>query len=168
MAVQTFQIPKFDISTTSTTSFDLINGNNESTTFNVMPYAGTVKRILIGHILDIGSGEVAVRRFVNGANPVIPGTPIPYTGSPGPFTEKIVANVAFDKDDGLKIEFLGDPVKEYWWGKSETDEGINVKEGDTVIFLPHSDIPLEYDMHQSLNKKYYRVQRKELLSIYLN
>ena len=74
------------------------------------------------------------------------------------------------KHDPLKgrIAFLGDPVKEYWWGNNETDEGINVNKGDTVIFLPHSDIPLEYDMHQSLKEKYYRVQRKELLSIYLN
>ena len=45
---------------------------------------------------------------------------------------------------------------------------LHVEKGDTVIFLPHSDIPLEYDMHQSLKEKYYRVQRKELLSIYLN
>ena len=74
------------------------------------------------------------------------------------------------KHDPLKgrIAFLGDSVKEYWWGNNETDEGINVNKGDTVIFLPHSDIPLEYDMHQSLKEKYYRVQRKELLSIYLN
>ena len=110
MAVQTFQIPFFNISTTSTTSFDLINGPNNSTTFNVMPYAGIVKRILVGHNNDIGNGAVAVRRFVNGFTPEIPGTPIPYTGTAGVFTEKIIANVAFDKDDGLKIEFSGDGV----------------------------------------------------------
>lgn len=67
-----------------------------------------------------------------------------------------------------KIAHVGVPVKEYWWGNDQTDNGIEVEEGDTVIFLPHSDIPLEYEMHQSLKKKYYRVQRKELLSIYLN
>ena len=74
------------------------------------------------------------------------------------------------KHDPLKgeIAHIGNPVKEYWWGKNETDAGIDVEKGDTVIFLPHSDIPLEYDMHQSLKEKYYRVQRKELLSIYLN
>tara|TARA_R110000751_G_scaffold262043_2_gene361289 strand:+ start:1117 stop:1803 length:687 start_codon:yes stop_codon:yes gene_type:complete len=72
--------------------------------------------------------------------------------------------------DPLKgeIAFLGDPVKEYFWGNDETDEGIDVKKGDVVIYLPHSDIPLEYNMHQSLDEKYFRVQRKELLSIYLN
>jgi len=110
MAIQTFQIPKFDVSTTSTTSFDLINGPNNSNTYNVMPYAGTVKRILIGHNNDIGNGEVAIRRFVNGVSPEIPGIPIPYTGTAGPFTEKITANVAFDKDDGLSVEFKGDGV----------------------------------------------------------
>lgn len=66
-----------------------------------------------------------------------------------------------------KIKHVGAPVKQYFF-PGETDEGINVKEGDTVIFLPHSDIPLEYPMHQSLTEKYFRVQRKELLSIYLN
>jgi len=67
-----------------------------------------------------------------------------------------------------EIAFLGDPVKEYWWGNNETDEGIDVEKGDTVIFLHNSDITLEYDFHQRLNEKHYRVQRKELLSIYLN
>jgi len=110
MPVQTFQIPKFDISTTSTTVFDLINGPNQSTTFNVMPYAGIVKRILIGHDQDVGNGEVRIARFPNGVGPQIPGTPIPYTGTAGTFTEKIDANVSFDKDDGLLVEFLGDGV----------------------------------------------------------
>jgi len=110
MAIQTFQIPKFTISNSSTTSFDLINGINQSTTFNVMPYAGIVKRLLITHALDIGSGNVAIRRFPNGSGSSIPGIQIPYTGSAGPFTEKITTNVAFDKDDGLMVEFLGDGV----------------------------------------------------------
>jgi hypothetical protein len=64
-----------------------------------------------------------------------------------------------------RIVHLGDQVEKYIFG-SETDAGIYVKKGDIVIFLPNSDIPLEYHMHQSLDKKYYRVQRKELLSLY--
>ena len=66
-----------------------------------------------------------------------------------------------------EIVYAGEPVEEYFYG-SESDDGIDVKPGDQVIFLPHSDIPLEYPMHQSLNEKYFRVQRKELLSIYQN
>ena len=66
-----------------------------------------------------------------------------------------------------EIAFAGDPVEKYYYG-SETDAGIDVKVGDKVIFLPESDIPVEYPMHQSLEQKYFRVQRKELLSIYLN
>ena len=66
-----------------------------------------------------------------------------------------------------EIVHIGEPVEEYFYG-SETDEGIDVKPGDTVIFLPHSDIPLEYPMHKSLDQTYFRAQRKELLSIYQN
>jgi hypothetical protein len=66
-----------------------------------------------------------------------------------------------------EIAFCGEPVEQYFYG-SETDEGVNVKVGDKVVFLPHSDIPVEYPMHQSLEQKYFRVQRKELLSIYIN
>lgn len=66
-----------------------------------------------------------------------------------------------------EIEHIGSPVKKYWYGtETDTDSGIEVEKGDLVAFLPHSDIPLEYPMHQSLNKKYYRAQRKELLGIY--
>jgi len=65
-----------------------------------------------------------------------------------------------------EIAYLGKPVKEYYYGKHEADSGIEVEKGQLVAFLPNSDIPLEYDMHQSLNDKFYRVQRKELLGIY--
>lgn len=67
-----------------------------------------------------------------------------------------------------KIKYIGEPVEEYFYGYEEKDQGVDVKEGDTVIFSPNSDIPLEYPMHQSLDKKYFRAQRKELLSIILN
>jgi hypothetical protein len=66
-----------------------------------------------------------------------------------------------------EIAHVGEPVEEYFYG-SESDKGVDVSAGDKVIFLPHSDIPLEYPMHQSLDQKYFRVQRKELLSIYVN
>lgn len=63
-----------------------------------------------------------------------------------------------------EITHIGEPVKEYLWSNHESDKNINVSLGDKVMFLPHSDIPLEYDMHQELNKVYYRVQRKDLLN----
>lgn len=65
-----------------------------------------------------------------------------------------------------EIAHVGNPVKEYFYGKHEADSGINVEQGQLVAFLPNSDIPLEYNMHQSLKDTYYRVQRKELLGIY--
>jgi co-chaperonin GroES (HSP10) len=62
------------------------------------------------------------------------------------------------------ISHIGDPVSEYLWGKHETDKGINVDKGDKVMFMPFSDIPLEYNMHQKLDKVYFRVQRKDILN----
>jgi len=110
MAVQTFQIPQFSLSTTSTTSFDLINGNNQSTTFNVMPFAGIVKRVLITNAPDIGSGFIQIDRYPNGVAPAIAGAVINYSATAFPFTKKIDANVSFDKDDGLNIVFQGTDV----------------------------------------------------------
>ena len=63
-----------------------------------------------------------------------------------------------------EIAHIGLPVKKYLWSKYETDQDIAVGYGDKVMFLPHSDIPLEYGLHQTLEKLYYRVQRKDLLS----
>lgn len=110
MPVQAFQIPTFDLSTTSTTSFDLINANNQASSFNLMPWAGTVKRILIGHGQDIGDGWVSVRRYPNGVGSGIPGPQVLYSADAGPTTTKVVMNESFDKDDGMQIEFIGDAV----------------------------------------------------------
>lgn len=62
------------------------------------------------------------------------------------------------------VAHIGKPVDEYLWSKHESDFGINVALGDNVVFLPHSDIPLEYGIHRKLDKIYYRVQRKDLLT----
>jgi co-chaperonin GroES (HSP10) len=63
-----------------------------------------------------------------------------------------------------KILHLGESVTEYLWGGEETDIGIDVDAGDVVTFLPHSDIPLEYNLHRTLKNVYYRVQRKDLIN----
>ena len=63
-----------------------------------------------------------------------------------------------------KIAHIGTPVNKYLWSAHESDDHINVKSGDKVMFLPYSDIPLEYGIHQTLDQTYYRVQRKDLLN----
>lgn len=63
-----------------------------------------------------------------------------------------------------EIVQIGNPVNRYLWNNHESDKNINVSLGDKVMFLPHSDIPLEYGLHQKLDKVYYRVQRKDLLN----
>ena len=63
-----------------------------------------------------------------------------------------------------KILHASSPVKTYLWGKHEKDDGIDIEEGDVVSFLPYSNIPPEYGLHESLGKVFYRTQRKELLT----
>jgi len=63
-----------------------------------------------------------------------------------------------------EIAHIGIPVNKYLWSKHETDDDVEVSKGDKVMFLPFSDIPLEYGLHQTLDKLYYRVQRKDLLN----
>ena len=42
-----------------------------------------------------------------------------------------------------------------------------VKVGDIILFSKFSDIPLEYDVHRSINgaKQYYRMQRRDILDL---
>ena len=75
-----------------------------------MPWAGTIKRIMVGHDSTIGDGFVQVIRFPNGVGPGVPLAQVNYTGTPGIFTEKIVYDEAFVKGDGLAISFLGDGI----------------------------------------------------------
>ena len=61
--------------------------------------------------------------------------------------------------------YVGDPVEEYAGGRS--DDGIDVKPGDTVVMRRISDIPVEFDLHAKLDggKKYWRVQRRNILAV---
>jgi len=47
----------------------------------------------------------------------------------------------------------------------QSDEGVDVAVGDTVVIRKTNDIPLQYDLHQQVNQgvKLFRVQRRNLL-----
>ena len=64
-----------------------------------------------------------------------------------------------------KVKYLGKPNREYC-DEGNTDDGVNVKEGDTVVMRKVSDIPLQYPLHQKLDKGvvYWRVQRRKILA----
>lgn len=75
--------------------------------------------------------------------------------------EKSNVNVTFGK-----VKYLGKPNREYA-DEGVSDEGVDVKEGDTVVLRRISDIPLQYPLHQKLDggKTFWRVQRRKILAI---
>jgi len=107
---QAFMIPQVDVSTTSTTSFDVTSGLGTSNVANTVPFAGTINRILIGHTGDLGSGFVNIDRIPNGSEPGVSLIPVNFNNVTGVGTEIIIFNQAFQKDDGLQFFFLGDGV----------------------------------------------------------
>ncbi len=74
--------------------------------------------------------------------------------------EKNNTNVIFGK-----VKYLSVPNREYV-DEGNTDEGVDVNVGDTVILRKISDIPLQYDLHAKIDggAKYYRVQRRNILA----
>lgn len=108
--LQAFFIPQIDTSNSSTTTYEITRGLFPSSSVNSMPWAGTIKRIMVGHNSTIGDGFVQVIRFPNGVGPGVPLAQVNYTGTAGIFTEKIVYDESFLKGDGLAISFLGDGI----------------------------------------------------------
>lgn len=64
------------------------------------------------------------------------------------------------------VRYLGKPNQDYV-DEGMTDEGVDVKEGDTVVLRKVSDIPLQYNLHAKIDggKVYYRVQRRKILAV---
>lgn len=108
--LQAFFVPQVDVSTTSTTSFEITRGVFPTASVTSMPWAGNIKRIMIGHDSTIGDGHVQMVRFPNGVGPGVFLTQANYTGTPGIFTEKIDYDEDFLKGDGLVVSFVGDAI----------------------------------------------------------
>lgn len=53
------------------------------------------------------------------------------------------------------VAFLGNPLA----GEQEV-----VEPGDEIIFRKSSNVPLEYELHQALKKKYFRMKRDSILA----
>lgn len=64
------------------------------------------------------------------------------------------------------IRYVGKPNREYV-DEGNTDEGVNVKEGDKVVLRRISDIPVQYNLHAKIDggKLYWRVQRRKILAV---
>ena len=70
-------------------------------------------------------------------------------------------NVSF-----AKVRYLGKPNRGYV-DSGNSDDGVNVKEGDIVVLRKVSDIPLQYPLHQKFDggRTFWRVQRRKILAI---
>ena len=110
--IQSFAIPKYDVSTTSTTFISLAGSIvNAGNTVNLMPWAGTVQRVLVGYSSTVGEGTAAITRWPNGTiTGGITSTPIAFSAAPAPDILEFNFNLPFDKDDGLFLEFIGDAI----------------------------------------------------------
>ncbi len=64
------------------------------------------------------------------------------------------------------VRYMGKPNREYI-DEGNTDEGVEVKVGDTVVLRKVSDIPLQYPLHQKFDggKTFWRVQRRKILAV---
>lgn len=63
-----------------------------------------------------------------------------------------------------RVEHVGGLVHKYFNPNVPPDED-NLSVGDIVAIDVACDIPLEYDIHQKLDKQYFRIRRKDILGI---
>lgn len=65
-----------------------------------------------------------------------------------------------------KVAYVGVPNKRYF-NQNQSDKDVNVDVGDVVAMKRVRDIPVEYEYHAKLDggKKYYRLQRHDILAV---
>lgn len=112
MSVQAFFMPKFVNDTTSTTVpiRDPTQPNTPGNVTQTFPYAGTIKRILIGCSGDLGDGTVRIGRFPNGLSPAVNLATVPFVGEIGTATTKITYDQSYEKDDGLVLQLVRNTI----------------------------------------------------------
>jgi len=61
-----------------------------------------------------------------------------------------------------RVAYLGTPNREYCGG--DTEDGVDIKIGDTVVMKKVTDVLMQYELHQKIDDKkpYYRVQRRHI------
>lgn len=64
------------------------------------------------------------------------------------------------------VRYMGKPNREYV-DEGASDDGVDVKIGDTVVLRKVSDIPLQFNLHAKIDggKVYYRAQRRKILAV---
>lgn len=63
-----------------------------------------------------------------------------------------------------RLVHVGKPIEKYA-AEYLSDDNIDVKPGDEVILKKIRDIPIEYEYHTKLDRKLFRIQRHDILSV---
>lgn len=86
-------------------------------------------------------------------------------------SKKIILLDHIKKKDSLRygiVAHKGSLIREYLVLFSDQDvicDNTDVEVGDKIVFDKYADIACEVELHQKLNKKFFRMQRKEILAI---
>ena len=66
-----------------------------------------------------------------------------------------------------KIIHAGESVKRFASEPKEVEYKDDMKEGDIIMYSPHSDLPIQWDLYNDVksNKKLFRMQRKDVVSV---
>ncbi len=64
------------------------------------------------------------------------------------------------------VRHIGSGIKENIFAQDFGADTNEVSVGDRIAFTKHSNILLEYDVHETMDKKYFRVQQKDIIGIY--
>lgn len=80
----------------------------------------------------------------------------------------IIPDTAKGKPKTLEgiVRHVGSGIREYIFGKENGADTNEVSVGDHIAFTKYSNIPIEYGLHETLDKTYFRVQQKDILGIY--
>lgn len=87
------------------------------------------------------------------------------------FTSSVIITPDSLKDKNSPIEgivrYIGAPVRNYLYELDIKENADEPKVGDRIMFSQDSDIPLQYDLHASLEgkKMFFRMQRKDIFGI---
>lgn len=105
--IQAFLVPIITNST-STTTIEFPDPQatqlNPANTQSQMPFAGTIKRIWLGHSNSIGDGDINIIRYPGGITSAAVNLPtVAFFGTAGAFTDIIEYDEDFVKDDGIRI-----------------------------------------------------------------
>lgn len=107
---QAFMIPQIELSSGTTTTYDIADGQFGDDPSQTVPFAGTIGRILVGHTATLGNGVVQIKTRPDGSGDDNDLPPVNFSNVTGVGTEIIEYNQSFNKDDSIQLIFGADGI----------------------------------------------------------